>query len=806
MIAEVQRGEPSFQKYFQENASAEVRTAKNNLLESCRGYLPIETLDEEISQIDRAFDTAFYFHDTNHSEEKRFRGTGEQFMIHPAAVAQIVAGWGLDSITVQAALLHDTLEDTRIDSEFIRSNFGDEVLTAVETETKVTGFPEGAKETLAKLYEALQGDARGVIIKLADRLHNMRTIRGLGFYRQMEKARETLLVYVPLAVRMGMPDIADELKDLAYRALHPNIMNDADRYVQNYQPIIAEMEKGGLVEEFKKSVTSPQGPVRIIQPNAVSFLVEQEGSKLEVRDHQTIQLEIVTGNDSDFDLIIRRLQTFKALPENIEVKGGIVSVDFGYYGGYKIKVNVYNREGRLNASKTILALYQVKNSRDAYFEERKARAIEIQNDLKLILSHFQKGEEGERPKPSDWVGQAREALRKPHLTIFTPKGEKIMIPTDSTVLDFAFRLHTEIGMRAVSVIINGDYDHPKTLDYKLQDGDSVEIVTDESKWTITPYTLDHLTHHHYKSIVKNGLRRIFGMSDEFKGSFPVSDTVKLSEEWQKIVGGKTTGELHKRAEELQEEALERGKARLISYFFKNYHRLYRGLYHKDYVGRPRIKPIADLDKVWDKVPQGIRNKYSNFSDFLVGCGLELISHGNEDEYLRAVIRYETDLPRVTAIFPDKPLVLHRFAGICASASNVLAVEITNNAPGLTPGYSQIEFIFDPAKPHVRSKIERALRTYAQLLDRRQRGERLIFPGVLSDGTYSYRAKLSRKGPFISVLEGLGGAIVGIAKDETTGESIVTYRLTEEDIPPQATRAEDINTLLELMTIISEAKN
>lgn len=807
MTIEAPRNETSFQSYFQEHASQEVARIKENLLETCSGYLPEETLSVDISKIGDAYDTAFFFHDTNPKISKRYRGTGEQYMVHPGIVAQMVADLRLDAFTIQAALLHDTLEDTEIKEEYIVQNFGQEVLDAVKTETKVTtlsGGKTGSKETLAKLYEAFQGDARGVILKLPDRLHNMRTITGLPRIKQFEKAKETLQVYVPLANRMGMTEVADELKDLSYRVLNPALMVRADQYAQSYRNFIKELECSGFVEDFKKTVTHPDDFfVRILPPKAISFLPEPEyDGVLDASDRHKIQLEAVYGNEIDFELMVKRLMSLKVLPDDADYKGNTINLNVDY-GEIKIECNLHTREGWLEANKSILALYQVKDPRDEDFEVKRKHAQELQNTLKLILSQLKSGEIVEPTLPKTWVRQAREALRIPHLTVITPREDKIMLPVGSTALDFAYRLHTNIGRRAVNATINGDDFNRKEIGYKLQDGDHAVIHRDESRWTVDPSDLDTVTNPHYKNIIRRSIRRIITSSNE---SGAKSDDAVLSAEWRTIIGGDTVGDLRKRAEELRKKALERGKVKLKDYYVKNYHRLYRNIQHKDYTGRTKSKPIADLDKAWDRIPQELRKKYSEVNNFLINCGLDSLSKATKEEYIKALILYETELPTVRAQFPDRPRVLAVLSGIIASSgSNILDVEQKANEEGLLPGYSQVEFTYDPSRQEIKEEVLETIRRYTELLDRKQKEEKIIFPGTRvseSDGIYVHHAKLSQVGYYFSVLESLGFTIISTSFDKTTGEHTTFYRQTDENIPPEID-AEEIKVLLELVTVLSE---
>ncbi len=421
---------------------------------------------------------AYAFAEQAHSGQKR--ASGEAYFIHPCAVAQILMELGLDCATVAAAFLHDVIEDTPVTEEDIRTNFGDEILELVAGVTKLDKIEfqskeEAEAENFRKIFVAMAKDIRVIIIKLADRLHNMRSLNFLSKERQIRMARETLEIYTPLAGRLGISQIKCELEDLCLKYLEPEAYeflvanihqklyerhNFVDYVVKEIKNILDESKIEGEVfgrpkhfySIYKKMKTQNKSLDQIYDLTAVRVIVGTVDECYEVFGKIHKRWKPIPGRIKDY------IATPK--PNMYQSLHTTVVTEFGQ----PFEIQIRTAEMHRTAEFGIAAhwKYKEKKSEDTAFTER----------LSWIREVLDWG--GGLKDSKEFMESLKTELYSNELLVFTPKGKVISLPKDATPIDFAYAIHSEIGNRCTGARVNGKI---VPLNSTLQTGDVVEIVT-----------------------------------------------------------------------------------------------------------------------------------------------------------------------------------------------------------------------------------------------------------------------------------------------------------------------------------------
>ena len=394
----------------------------------------------DVELLSRAYDTAERLH------EGVFRKSGDPYITHPLAVATIAAEIGMDTTTVIASLLHDTVEDTEYSIDDLTDDFGEEVARLVDGVTKLDKVALGAAaeaETIRKMVMAMAQDPRVLVIKVADRLHNMRTMRFLPPEKQAKKARQTLDVIAPLAHRLGMSSVKWELEDLSFAILYPKKYDEVVRLVADRAP-----SRDRYLQEI------------------ISIL--QQGLK-----ENNIDAEVNLNNCYAAIGVVHSL--FAAMPGRF--KDYISSPKFGVYqslhttvmgdGGKPLEVQVRTHEMHVNAEYGIAAHWRYKETKGSHSGEQ--AEIDQMAWMRQLLD-WQK----EAADPNEFLDSLRYDLSSKQIFVFTPKGDVVNLPVDATPVDFAYTVHTEVGHRCIGAKINGKL---VALESKLKSGDRVEIFT-----------------------------------------------------------------------------------------------------------------------------------------------------------------------------------------------------------------------------------------------------------------------------------------------------------------------------------------
>ncbi|WP_310593298.1 bifunctional (p)ppGpp synthetase/guanosine-3',5'-bis(diphosphate) 3'-pyrophosphohydrolase [Corynebacterium sp. HS2168-gen11] len=434
----------------------------------------------DIETLSRAYETAERLH------EGVYRKSGEPYITHPLAVATIAAEIGMDTTTLIAALLHDTVEDCEdYTLERLTEEFGQEVARLVDGVTKLDKVVLGAAaeaETIRKMIIAMAHDPRVLVIKVADRLHNMRTMRFLPPEKQAKKARQTLEVIAPLAHRLGMASVKWELEDLAFAILYPKKYEEVVRLVADRAP---------SRDRYLKEITD------ILQAGLRENNIDAEVMGRPKHYWSIYQKIIVRGKEFNeiFDLVGLRIlvdsvnncyaaigvvhSLFSAMPGRF--KDYISSPKFGVYqslhttvmgdGGKPLEVQVRTHEMHYNAEYGIAAHWRYKETKSNH---GKSDAELDQMAWMRQLLDWQK----EAADPNEFLDSLRYDLTSKQIFVFTPKGDVINLPVDATPVDFAYAVHTEIGHRCIGSKVNGKL---VALESTLKNGDRVEIFVSKDK-------------------------------------------------------------------------------------------------------------------------------------------------------------------------------------------------------------------------------------------------------------------------------------------------------------------------------------
>src|ERR671934_267131 len=416
------------------------------------------------------------------------RRSGEEFIHHPLGVARICAELHLDEKTIAAALLHDVIEDTGAELSELKAEFGDEIAQLVEGVTKLTRITfqsreQAEAENYRKMIVAMAQDARVILIKPADRLHNMRTIEYLGRQKQAQKARETLEVYAPLAHRLGIHALKWELEDLSFQTLHPRKYAEIKAMVANQRADReAQAEKAGAIlgEELRKADIPAEIAVRAKHLYSIYDKMAKRGREFnEIYDLTALRVICEReGEDGTRDCYAAlglvhslwkpmpgRFKDFVAMPKLNRYR----SLHTTVIGpeGKPLEIQVRTRDMHEEAEFGIAAhwMYKKRGKRrgtDAEWVAWMQQLMDLQAD---------------ESDPREFMKSFRMDVFAEEVYVFTPKGEVKTLPAGATPIDFAYAVHTDVGHRTVGAKINGRI---VPLHYRLKNGDFVEILTSKA--------------------------------------------------------------------------------------------------------------------------------------------------------------------------------------------------------------------------------------------------------------------------------------------------------------------------------------
>jgi GTP pyrophosphokinase len=458
---------------------AELTTIERRLLGDLFAIVE-EHAEQAAVAIDRdRVEEAFVYACVHHADQRR--KSGEDFIIHPVGVAKICAGMRLDTETLCAALLHDTVEDTSASLEEVQEAFGEEIASLVDGVTKLTGLTfqsrdEAQAENYRKMMVAMATDIRVILIKLADRLHNMRTIAALAKQKQIEKARETLDIYAPIAHRLGIHAIKWELEDLSFQALHPRKYNEIKGLVAQQR---AERERyvnqagGYLSKELAELGIEAEISGRAKHFYSIYSKMTKKGREFnEIYD--LTAMRVIVGSVKDCYGAVGVIHSlWKPLPGRF--KDFIAMPKANMY--QSLHTTVIGPEGRpLEIQIRTDEMHDLAEFGVAahwmYKETRAPSPADPEGRLKWLRSllDWQQDE----ADPREFMETLKVDLFEDEVFVFTPKGEVKSLAAGATPLDFAYEIHTDVGHRCVGAKVNGKI---VPLSYQLRSGDIVEVLT-----------------------------------------------------------------------------------------------------------------------------------------------------------------------------------------------------------------------------------------------------------------------------------------------------------------------------------------
>ncbi len=441
------------------------------LLRTLRKYHP----KADTKVVERAYEMAAY----RHRDQKR--RSGEPYITHPLAVATILADLGMTAPTLAAALLHDTVEDSGYALDALREDFGDEIAQLVDGVTKLDKVRYGeasAAETVRKMVIAMARDIRVLVIKLADRLHNMRTLRWMPEDKQQKKARETLEIYAPLAHRLGMNAVKWELEDLSFATLYPKMYEEIVRLVAERAPsrdqylmsIIEQIETDLKTSKVKAIVTGrPKHYYSVYQKMIVrgrdfADIYDLVGVRILVEDIRDCYAVLGVVH-AKWSPVPGRFKDFIAMPK-FNMYQSLHTTVIGPEGK-PVELQIRTQDMHRSAEFGVAAHWR--------YKQQDVGGKQGPDDFGWLrqLMEWQR----ETEDPDEFLDALRYDLGSSEVFVFTPKGDVVALPSNATPVDFAYSVHTDVGHRCVGARVNGKL---VPLESTLENGDVVEIFTSKA--------------------------------------------------------------------------------------------------------------------------------------------------------------------------------------------------------------------------------------------------------------------------------------------------------------------------------------
>ncbi|MDO5671959.1 MAG: bifunctional (p)ppGpp synthetase/guanosine-3',5'-bis(diphosphate) 3'-pyrophosphohydrolase [Actinomycetaceae bacterium] len=434
----------------------------------------------DLSLIERAYTTAARAH------QGQKRKSGEPYITHPVAVATILAELGMTEVTLAAALLHDTVEDTDYSLAELEKDFGPDIALLVDGVTKLDKVKYGEAtqaETVRKMIVAMSRDIRVLLIKLADRLHNSRTWKYVSVESAKSKAEETLEIFAPLAHRLGLNTIKWELEDRSFMVLYPGVYEEIERLIAERAPareeylsqVIASIEDDLRTSKVKGVVTGrPKHHYSIYQKMIV------RGREFDdIYDLVAVRVLVETVRDC---YAVLGLMHARWTPIQGRFKDYIAMPKFNLYqslhttvvgsGGKPVEIQIRTHEMHRRAEYGVAAHWKYKENPNASKAQGGTEVLDSRNEMGWLrqLVDWQR----ETQDPAEFLDSLRFEMSTQEVYVFTPRGKLIGLPMGSTPVDFAYSVHTEVGDHTIGARVNGKL---VPLDSRLENGDTVEIFT-----------------------------------------------------------------------------------------------------------------------------------------------------------------------------------------------------------------------------------------------------------------------------------------------------------------------------------------
>jgi GTP pyrophosphokinase len=441
------------------------------LFQDLSGYLK----PDDIAQLESAY------HYSEQAHEGQYRATGEPYISHPLAVANILASWHLDAQALTAALLHDVMEDTAVTKSDLTERFGRAVAEMVDGLSKLDKIEfqtheDAQAENFRKMLLAMARDVRVMLIKLADRLHNMRTLDGLAPEKQRRIARETLEIYAPIANRLGLNSIYQELEDLSFRYLYPRryeVLSKAVRAARGNRREVVGKIRDAI--ERRLADTSIEAAVTGREKNLYSIYSKMHDKHLSFANvHDIYGVRVIVKDVPTCYLALGTLHAlYKPIPGKfkdyiaIPKANGYQSLHTTLFGPFGMPIEVQIRTAEMHKiAEAGVASHWLYKSSDASLSELQKKTHQWLQSLIEMQS--------ESGDSVEFLEHLKIDLFPDEVYVFTPKGRIMTLPRGSTAVDFAYAVHTDIGNRCVAVKINEDLMPLRTA---MRNGDRIEIIT-----------------------------------------------------------------------------------------------------------------------------------------------------------------------------------------------------------------------------------------------------------------------------------------------------------------------------------------
>ena len=505
---------------------------KEKALAEFMEYIHTYLTDDECNQVLKAFELADKAH------EGQFRASGEPYIMHPLAVADILAHLQIDHITLMAALMHDVVEDTSYSKEDLEKMFGSEVAFLVDGVTKLNQFQYETKEdrqmeNYRKMILAMAKDVRVVVIKLGDRLHNMRTLKHMRSDKQKRIAKETLEIFAPLAHRLGIFNVKWELEDLSFRYLEPEKYYDlVDQMKQKRQA------REDIVNDTMSQLTKALGEAHIkadIKGRPKHFYSIYKKMKKDNRDlsqiYDLLAVRVIVDSIPDCYAVLGiahslwkplpyRFKDYISMPKS-NMYQSLHTTVIGTMG-QPVEIQIRTWEMHRVSEYGVAAHWRYKEGNkngDKEFDQKVAW-------LRQVL------EWQDTSNPTELVNALKLDVFSGEVFVFTPKGDVVKLPIGSVPLDFAYRVHTDVGHRCVGAKVNGKI---VPLDYTLQNGDIVDIITSKTSKPCLDW-LNIVGSSESKSKIRNWFKRENKAENIEKGLEALEKEAKrLNYTWKELI-------------------------------------------------------------------------------------------------------------------------------------------------------------------------------------------------------------------------------------------------------------------------------
>ncbi|HWR45355.1 bifunctional (p)ppGpp synthetase/guanosine-3',5'-bis(diphosphate) 3'-pyrophosphohydrolase [Sporomusa sp.] len=525
-----------------------------DIVAKIKAYQP----DAPLQMVDKAYQLAYSSH------AGQLRVSGEEYISHPLGVANILADLQIDAVTISASLLHDVVEDTEVTLEKLEKEFGKEVAMLVDGVTKLSRIEYKSKEeqqleNYRKMFLAMAKDIRVVLIKLADRLHNMRTLKYMAPHKQQEISRETLEIFGPLAHRLGMSNIKWELEDLSFRFLEP----------EKYYTLVEQVKQK---RKEREEIVTDAISLMIERLEAVGITAEIQGrpkhfysiyKKMKKNHKQDVSeiydlsaIRIVVDSVKDCYGALGIVHTlWKPLPGRFKDY-----IAMPKSNGYQsLHTTVIGQSGQpLEIQIRTLEMHRISEYGIAAHWRYKEGAKGANKDTDQKLSWLRQLLEWHRDlrDPREFIESVKMDVFADEVFVFTPRGDVIDLPAGSVPIDFAYRIHTDVGHRCVGAKINGKI---VPLEYKLNNGDIVEIITSKHNNGPSRDWLNVIGSSETRNKIRQWFKKEKREENVAKGREMIErESKKLGYEWRDLVKGDRLSEVAKRLNIVSEDDLFEG--------------------------------------------------------------------------------------------------------------------------------------------------------------------------------------------------------------------------------------------------------